>query len=585
MAQSAYAADSFPSVDDDLNGTTDTWLAGCDKDNDGYGAAGCTGSEGTTGGDCDDNDNGVIPDGWQYLHNCTAGQVDLCQANGNGWRGCQAFVEAHTGAGDDYFVDPVSGDDTADGLSAATGGGHGPWKTRTNFSSHSGGHDPAQYHAPIPGDVFWSLAGTQDQIIADVGNANCGTTIWCCDESFDGDATHQVTYAAYPGAHAVLSGVNMGVSTEIYFETCKYTTIRDHDFNGAGLKMIVASDTDITGNQILHNRFHDYQGGLGGENAAGIYIHAGDGATPSTGVRVSRNIIYHNTSLETGHEGRVMFGIIWFRGGANERVDHNQFFNDAGGLYIKHGNPSLNYTIELDHNIGLNINPEVTSEADAALLLSGSSINAHDNILVSAANETNLIKTKDGGGDTSFGGNSVIDHNTSMDGKSISLRPEYCVGSCVSNATKGTWAVTNNIIYADGSDPETIEFCRRGVDDTFDDYVPSKLTFTGNFYITPTTTYNMSLFGDSSGTITPGECTDATGNGTTDGKGVTYASLALAQGAGYEANSFDKNSLTFNSSGEPTGDVDANGKGWRRDYTTATALSCGRTLSQLRRGF
>jgi len=556
-AGQAVAADSFPGIDDDSNGTIDSWFLGCDADNDGYGD-GCTGSIGD--GDCEDNDYHIRPDGRQYADGCTGSDVRVCAANGSGWGTCGAMVEEHTGSGDDYCIDDATGSDSNNGQFPSN-----CWQT---FKMISDGQTtpPAGKHNLVAGDVVWIKSGTYDTIFSGT-MTNCGNNILCIQDR-DGTGANPIKIKAWPG-HTPTIDFNGGGNNDeqVYVEYSEYFTVQGLRFDAAGLRYAGT----MTGSKMLDNIVWDRDCNVN-NNCSGLYL----GVDNSTDIEVlyndvrdtydRANIVNHNNTL-----------IVIF-GACEMRVGYNRLWNATAGLSLawkhKHGNASCNYASEFDHNIVI----RGTSTSFAASLHSGQSVNVHHNYIGGCGSGDRWIYMADLGGPVNFAADSTITKNVFTCGNGLDYRPELDAV-----ATVGQMRIFENTLVTQAASGDTVEVCRYGADASYDEVVTAgTLLFEDNCYYTPSlANISYCIYCNNGGNES--WCTQGGGSTPSSVNNLSYPNLAAAQAAGYDVGSFDKGSTSgaFDADGIPT-DADCDTFSWRADTGAApTPTPSARNIGSL----
>lgn len=382
-----------------------------DNDRDGYLAA----------NDCDDNNPRIFPNPYDYMTTgCSGGQSRRCISNGTtaAYTACATFVCPGSRC---FYYDPVSGNDSNAGTSAAAAFQHVDRMDNGCSSGTCITPTANDYHLMMTG-VFTQATGTGLLYV----------------NSRDGTASNPIVVTAAPGAYPIFDPTGTTEGTAIYAVNSDYwvwSKIQFRDYYG-----------DVLGNEggdhwkVIGNYFNSNRGGTGANRYS--VKHTGDISGVDGFNEFANNVCYdnaciihfndpnsldhHNTIFEANAGLWARAGLHYKHGIANSNwlAYGNVFFNFAKGAALTGfgqppitfptsgrvyynffdtigdeainvagdpGGPAFLDSIEIDHNTIVNSQVALTftNSNDAGLDSKTGPIRWHDNIVTdSSANYT-----------------------------------------------------------------------------------------------------------------------------------------------------------------------------------------------------
>lgn len=505
----AWGADSHCALDTDDNGSVDSWCTDlADADFDGYT---------TAEGDCDDNDPHVWPGAPLDVNGCSAGQWRQCQTGGAGWSSCTAtgYLDEATGSGSNYFIDPVSGNDTT-----GNGTSGNPWKSLKNLGYWASGA-PGTHVGFTRGDVVYVKEGAALETY-NPGYAPAGTAVTLATRNFAASGSTTVRIRNYPGERPQFC--------KVYNEGTSYFQVENIDFVECGTSTVslkyIAGGAGADNGKILNVKISDTDGDQA-NNLAAIEIHTSSNILIQSAEVHDAYDRTHVGSLTENNTGILMFRVDApvIRGAkvinANPR---------SNCIKLKHQDSTALTAPEID--AAMCWNTGVSGGVDYVFGFNGS-VNVHDSWAGGHSATTPFVHLRDLGGSGNFEDPFTVSDNT-CENCILELNPSKDTSG--GTTTFGGMTFARNVITNTAGSGNTVELCDDGNDSYFTDYITGgKFTFEDNCWYTPSVTFATTVFGKNDGSAS------LCGTGASTSSGTTYASFAAWTGAGYDSGSFNEN--------------------------------------------
>lgn len=520
----AFAVTEIPcnGVDDDSSGGDADGPAG-DADCDGYCASGYTGCP-LTGVDANDTNSQLGRDTYPGAYvTCGTDGTRLVNADGTYEDCVEGELCEATGSGVCYYIDPVSGNNSNNGLTRATA-----WADQRNFSYYNSGAPGTSVYPIANGSVVYFLAGTHTYT-TDLGG-NYGQ-FWTSRASC-GTGTGRCTIAGYPGAHPVIKPLATAVSLPgvFNFQGSSNWTIRDLIVDGADLDLATGEVAGVkfseASNLIAKNLTIRNVTSAGTDNVGGFR------ASSATNWYLENSSISDTIGDEDGSGGGGDNNVMLFRG-TGEIIAVRAWNTAETGASAtqcwKQKHSDSTSTLSMEWNIWANCN-----EGEGWGSSGGDAINITNERYYNPG----VGKFANWGG-PHFPGQVDITYSSFYNVRSGSWlwynparswevvdgstgEKNICTGG---NFTIEQFTATNNVVHFEDGTGKILDFWEYGPDYFYTNVILAGLVRLDNNKYEGTIEYGISNANDGNTACTTGSERGALGN--------TYGSLATAQAFGY----------------------------------------------------